>query len=80
MTDRVDALVIFGATGGLAKLETSACSTTSTATSTTTRPTARWRRRSARARGCWADVPIMIRAGKCMPVTSTEITWHDPTG
>ena len=22
----------------------------------------------------WADVPIMIRAGKCMPVTSTEIT------
>ena len=22
----------------------------------------------------WADVPIMIRAGKCMPVTATEVT------
>jgi glucose-6-phosphate 1-dehydrogenase len=22
----------------------------------------------------WADVPILIRAGKCMPVTATEIT------
>ena len=24
----------------------------------------------------WADVPIAIRAGKCMPVTATEVTVH----
>ena len=24
----------------------------------------------------WADVPILIRAGKCMPVTATEVVMH----
>jgi glucose-6-phosphate 1-dehydrogenase len=24
----------------------------------------------------WADVPILIRAGKCMPVTATEVVVH----
>ncbi|WP_037606027.1 glucose-6-phosphate dehydrogenase [Streptacidiphilus rugosus] len=24
----------------------------------------------------WADVPILIRAGKCLPVTATEVTLH----
>jgi glucose-6-phosphate 1-dehydrogenase len=34
----------------------------------------------------WADVPILIRAGKCLPVTATEVTItfrrppHDPFG
>jgi glucose-6-phosphate 1-dehydrogenase len=24
----------------------------------------------------WADVPILIRAGKCLPVTATEVSFH----
>jgi glucose-6-phosphate 1-dehydrogenase len=24
----------------------------------------------------WADIPIVIRAGKCLPVTATEVSFH----
>ena len=57
-----------------------AASTTATSTSPGSHPGPPPSRTSPCGTACdswrWADVPILIRAGKCMPVTATEISFR----